>query len=63
MGALNNALSLISGLVLFPFGMHTMGEALEKRAGNQLKGILSKLKAKAFQNVKISFFHHHTNLV
>ena len=51
MGALNNALSLISGLVLFLFGMHIMGEALEKRAGNQLKGILSKLTASKFKGL------------
>ena len=36
-------LSLIGGLALFLFGMNVMGEALEKRAGNQLKSILEKL--------------------
>lgn len=40
-----NVLSLIGGLALFLFGMNVMGEALEKRAGNQLKGILEKLTA------------------
>ena len=29
-----NVLSLIGGLALFLFGMNVMGEALEKRAGN-----------------------------
>lgn len=38
-----NILSLIGGLALFLFGMNVMGEYLEKRAGNQLKGILEKL--------------------
>ena len=36
-------LSLIGGLCLFLFGMNLMGEALERRAGNKLKTILSKL--------------------
>lgn len=38
-----DVLSLIGGLALFLFGMNVMGEALEKRAGNQLKNILEKL--------------------
>lgn len=38
-----NILSLIGGLALFLFGMNIMGDALEKRAGNQLKNILEKL--------------------
>ena len=37
-----NILSLVGGLALFLFGMQVMGEALEKRAGNQLKNILEK---------------------
>ena len=40
-----NVLSLIGGLALFLFGMNVMGESLEKRAGNKLKGILEKLTA------------------
>lgn len=36
-------LSLLGGLAMFLFGMSLMGNALEKRAGNQLKTILSKL--------------------
>lgn len=40
-----NILSLIGGLALFLFGMNVMGDALEKRAGNQLKNILEKLTA------------------
>ncbi len=36
-------LELLGGLAMFLFGMSLMGNALEKRAGNQLKSILSKL--------------------
>ena len=36
-------LSLIGGLALFLFGMQTMGNALEKKAGGQLKSVLSKM--------------------
>ena len=38
-----DALTLIGGLYLFLFGMNIMGEALERRAGNSLQGLLSKL--------------------
>ena len=38
-----NFLSLIGGLARFLYGLTIMGEALEKRAGNQLKSILEKL--------------------
>lgn len=36
-------LTMIGGLCLFLFGMNLMGQALERRAGNQLKLILGKL--------------------
>lgn len=36
-------LSLIGGLALFLFGMQLMGNALEKKAGGQLKTILSRM--------------------
>ncbi|MBQ8897478.1 MAG: Na/Pi cotransporter family protein [Clostridia bacterium] len=36
-------LGLIGGLALFLFGMKVMGDALEKRAGNQMKTILGKM--------------------
>lgn len=36
-------LALIGGLCLFLFGMNTMGDALERRAGSSLKLLLSKL--------------------
>ncbi|MBE6991292.1 MAG: Na/Pi cotransporter family protein [Ruminococcaceae bacterium] len=38
-----DVLTLIGGLCLFLFGMNTMGEALEKRAGHGLTAILGKL--------------------
>ncbi|MBQ7295490.1 MAG: Na/Pi cotransporter family protein [Clostridia bacterium] len=36
-------LSLVGGLALFLFGMQTMGNALEKKAGGKLKSVLSKM--------------------
>ena len=36
-------LTMLGGLCLFLFGMNIMGEALERRAGNSLRGILGKL--------------------
>ncbi len=41
-----NVLTLIGGLCLFLFGMDLMGQALERRAGNSLRSILSKLTTK-----------------
>ena len=38
-----DALTLIGGLCLFLFGMNLMGQALERRAGGQLRSILAKL--------------------
>ena len=38
-----NVLTLIGGLSLFLFGMHVMGEGLEKRAGQGLKTLLGRL--------------------
>lgn len=43
-----NVLELIGGLCLFLFGMNTMGEALERRAGNRLQAIIGKLTTKRF---------------
>ncbi len=42
-------LDLVSGLAMFLFGMTLMGNALEKRAGSQLKTILSKLTTNPFK--------------
>ena len=36
-----DVLTLIGGLCLFLFGMNVMGEALESRAGNKLRTLLS----------------------
>lgn len=44
-----NALELISGLALFLFGMQLMGNALEKKAGGQLKNILEKMTGNPFK--------------
>ena len=41
-----DVLSLIGGLCLFLFGMNMMGQYLERRAGNQLRTLLSKLTTK-----------------
>ena len=38
-----DALSLLGGLSLFLFGMGIMGQALERRAGGQLRSLLEKL--------------------
>ena len=38
-----DVLTMIGGLCLFLFGMNVMGDGLERRAGNSLKGILGKL--------------------
>ncbi len=38
-----DVLALIGGLCLFLFGMSTMGDALERRAGGSLKKLLAKL--------------------
>ncbi len=39
-------LTMIGALCLFLFGMNIMGQALERRAGNSLRGVLSKLTTK-----------------
>ena len=38
-----DVLSLVGGLALFLFGMNIMGSSLEKKAGGQLKNVLSKM--------------------
>lgn len=42
-------LTLLGGLAMFLFGMSLMSSALEKRAGSQLKTILSKLTTNPFK--------------
>ncbi|HHT93309.1 MAG TPA: Na/Pi symporter, partial [Clostridiaceae bacterium] len=44
-----NIINLIGGLAIFLFGMTLMGEALERRAGNQLKNVLSKLTTNKYK--------------
>ncbi len=51
-----DGLSLISGLAMFLFGMTLMGNALEKRAGNQLKTILSKLTTNPIKGFLLGLF-------
>ncbi|MEZ4358244.1 MAG: hypothetical protein R2876_06450 [Eubacteriales bacterium] len=38
-------LSLIGGLAVFLYGMHLMGDALEKQSGSKFKHILEKLSS------------------
>ena len=40
-----DVLTLLGGLSLFLFGMGIMGQALERRAGGQLRTLLEKLTA------------------
>ena len=42
-------LALVGGLALFLFGMQLMGNALEKKAGGQLKNILEKMTGNPFK--------------
>ena len=42
---------LLGGLAMFLYGMHIMGEALEKSAGKRLKVILEKLTSKPIKGV------------
>ena len=41
-----DVLTMIGGLCLFLFGMNIMGQALERRAGSSLRGLLSKITTK-----------------
>ena len=43
-----DVLTMIGGLCLFLFGMNIMGDGLERRAGNSLKTLLSKLTGGEF---------------
>jgi len=51
MAGWSNVLTLIGGLSLFLFGMNVMGEALEKRAGGQMKKILNSLTRNKFSGL------------
>jgi phosphate:Na+ symporter len=50
---LNIAISLIGGLGLFLYGMHLMGEGLQKSAGNKLKKIIEMLTSNVFMGVLV----------
>lgn len=44
-------LSMIGGLALFLYGMHLLGEGLEKMSGGRLEGILEKLTSNPIKGV------------
>lgn len=46
-----NILSFIGGLALFLYGMQAMGDALERRAGGKLRGVLEKLTSNKWKAV------------
>jgi phosphate:Na+ symporter len=46
-----NFLTLFGGLGMFLFGMHVMGEGLEKRAGDRLRTLLEKMTAGRFRGL------------
>ena len=43
-----DVLNFVGGLALFLFGMNFMGNALEKKAGGQLSGLLSKFTSNKY---------------
>ncbi len=47
------AISLVGGLGLFLFGMSYMGDALQKAAGNKMKGILAALTKNKFMGLLV----------
>ncbi|MBQ7581147.1 MAG: Na/Pi symporter, partial [Clostridia bacterium] len=48
---ISDAITLLSGIALFLFGMKFMGEGLKKVAGNKLEVILYKLSSTPFRSV------------
>lgn len=48
---LNSILSMIGGLALFLYGMHFMGNQLEKMSGGKLERILEKMTDKTYKGV------------
>ncbi|MGN1084154.1 MAG: Na/Pi cotransporter family protein [Lachnospiraceae bacterium] len=46
-----NVLSMIGGLALFLYGMHVLGEGLEKMSGGRLERVLEKLTSNPFKGV------------
>ncbi|MGN0680317.1 MAG: Na/Pi cotransporter family protein [Oscillospiraceae bacterium] len=49
----NDILSMIGGLVVFMFGMHTLSNALEKFAGSRIETLLEKLTSNRFKGVAL----------
>lgn len=48
---LNSILSMVGGLALFLYGMHFMGNQLEKMSGGKLERILEKMTDKTYKGV------------
>lgn len=48
-----NVLTMLGGLALFLYGMHTMGEGLSKISGGRLEKILEKLTSNPFKAVAL----------
>ena len=44
-----NVFTLCGGLALFLFGMSTMGDGLERKAGSRLKDLLERLTSNPFK--------------
>lgn len=51
MDALQMILELLGGLAIFLFGMHVMGEGLERRAGARMKEWLARLTSSRFRGL------------
>ncbi|MGN0684071.1 MAG: Na/Pi cotransporter family protein, partial [Oscillospiraceae bacterium] len=49
----NDILSMIGGLVVFMFGMHTLSGSLEKFAGSRIETLLEKLTSNRFKGVAL----------
>ncbi len=49
----NDILSMLGGLVVFMFGMHTLSGALEKFAGSRIETLLDKLTSNRFKGVAL----------
>ena len=49
-----DVLTLIGGLCLFLFGMNLMGSALERRAGDKLRDLLSTLTTNKIAGLEIN---------
>lgn len=52
-GVLNNVFYLLGGMAVMLFGMHVMGNNLERVAGNNLKKLLGKMTSNRFAGVGV----------